>query len=428
MNDGYRNLPAINQGGVFGTPSTILPVDAVEEFPVLSGVEAEYGRNAGAIVNIVTRSGSNELHGSVFEYFRDDALGARNFFNQAPRAQERVPQPPVRRVARRPDREGQDLLLRRLRGPARGRRPAGRSRACRPRPSSRARSRRPAALNPVIAAPARAQPLADAEPAGGRGGQQPHRHHALREPRRQPDRQDRPPLGPGATCSPRATSAATATRASRSRCVGGGVLPGLQHGHADERAARSRPRTRRSSRRACCSSCAAATTASTRRSSRRTRTSTRRRSASTPRATRENFGLPHDHAWATTRSIGANTSLPRGRVDTNWQLFGNVSYNPGRHKLKFGYEFRRTHRRRLLQRRLPRAARLRLARRISSRASRAAAGRRAATRAACTAQNNHAFYLQDSFQASRTPHVQPRPALGLLRRHRRGATTASAAS
>jgi len=36
MNDGYRNLPAINQGGVFGTPSTVLPVDAVEEFPILS--------------------------------------------------------------------------------------------------------------------------------------------------------------------------------------------------------------------------------------------------------------------------------------------------------------------------------------------------------------------------------------------------------
>ena len=63
MNDGYRNLPAINQGGVFGTPSTVLPVDAVEEFPILSGAEAEYGRNSGAIVNIVTRSGSNTLHG-----------------------------------------------------------------------------------------------------------------------------------------------------------------------------------------------------------------------------------------------------------------------------------------------------------------------------------------------------------------------------
>jgi outer membrane receptor protein involved in Fe transport len=81
MNDGYRNDPAINEGGVFGAPATILPVDAIEEFPILSGVEAEYGRNAGAIVNMVTKSGTNELHGSVFEYFRNDSLSARNYFN-----------------------------------------------------------------------------------------------------------------------------------------------------------------------------------------------------------------------------------------------------------------------------------------------------------------------------------------------------------
>src|SRR5437660_2435595 len=46
MNDGYRNLPAINQGGVFGTPGTVLPLDAVAEFKVLSNFEAEYGRNS----------------------------------------------------------------------------------------------------------------------------------------------------------------------------------------------------------------------------------------------------------------------------------------------------------------------------------------------------------------------------------------------
>src|SRR4029078_12807845 len=57
---------------------------AVEEFPIISGAEAEYGRNAGAIVNIVTKSGTNDLHGTVFEYFRDDGLGARNFFNKEP--------------------------------------------------------------------------------------------------------------------------------------------------------------------------------------------------------------------------------------------------------------------------------------------------------------------------------------------------------
>src|SRR6202051_3196147 len=81
MNDGYRNDPAINEAGVFGTPSTILPIDAVAEVNVLSNFQPEYGRSAGAIVNIVTKSGTNSLHGSAGEYFRNDALDARNFFN-----------------------------------------------------------------------------------------------------------------------------------------------------------------------------------------------------------------------------------------------------------------------------------------------------------------------------------------------------------
>jgi len=82
MNDGYRNDPAINQGGVFAVPSAILPIGAVEEMKVLSNFQPEYGRNAGAVVNIVTKSGNNKLHGEVFEYFRNDALDARNYFNQ----------------------------------------------------------------------------------------------------------------------------------------------------------------------------------------------------------------------------------------------------------------------------------------------------------------------------------------------------------
>src|SRR5271157_459584 len=81
MNDGYRNDPAINQAGVFGTPSTILPIDAVAEVNVLSNFEPEYGRNAGAVVNIVTKSGANKIHGSAGEYFRNNALDARNYFD-----------------------------------------------------------------------------------------------------------------------------------------------------------------------------------------------------------------------------------------------------------------------------------------------------------------------------------------------------------
>jgi hypothetical protein len=81
MNDGYRNDPAINQAGVFGTPSTILPIDAVAEVNVLSNFAPEYGRNAGAVVNIVTKSGVNAFHGSAADYFRNSALDARNYFN-----------------------------------------------------------------------------------------------------------------------------------------------------------------------------------------------------------------------------------------------------------------------------------------------------------------------------------------------------------
>src|SRR6478752_1144330 len=83
MNDGYRNDPAINEAGVFGTPATLLPLDALAEIPVISGADAEFGRNSGAIVNSVTKSGTNQIHGSAFEFFRNSALDARNFFNTA---------------------------------------------------------------------------------------------------------------------------------------------------------------------------------------------------------------------------------------------------------------------------------------------------------------------------------------------------------
>ncbi|MFZ0770851.1 MAG: carboxypeptidase regulatory-like domain-containing protein [Candidatus Sulfotelmatobacter sp.] len=89
MNDGYRNDPAINEAGVFGTPSTILPIDAVAEVNVLSNFAPEYGRSAGAIVNIVTKSGTNKIHGSAADYFRNDALDARNYFN--PSSQPKAP-------------------------------------------------------------------------------------------------------------------------------------------------------------------------------------------------------------------------------------------------------------------------------------------------------------------------------------------------
>jgi hypothetical protein len=60
------------------------PIDTLAESKIdNSAFPAEYGRNAGAIVNLATRSGTNEYHGEAFEFFRNNDLDARNFFNSA---------------------------------------------------------------------------------------------------------------------------------------------------------------------------------------------------------------------------------------------------------------------------------------------------------------------------------------------------------
>jgi hypothetical protein len=70
-NDIFVNLPAVE-------PSP----DSIQEFRVLTNTfDAEYGRNSGAIINVITKSGTNDLHGSLFEFFRNDALNARGFFD-----------------------------------------------------------------------------------------------------------------------------------------------------------------------------------------------------------------------------------------------------------------------------------------------------------------------------------------------------------
>jgi hypothetical protein len=58
-----------------------LPLDALQEFRIVTNnYAAEYGHSTGGIVALTTRSGTNNFHGSVFEYLRNDALDARNFF------------------------------------------------------------------------------------------------------------------------------------------------------------------------------------------------------------------------------------------------------------------------------------------------------------------------------------------------------------
>jgi outer membrane receptor protein involved in Fe transport len=56
-------------------------IDTIKEFKIdNSTFSAQYGQNSGAVVNIATRSGANDFHGELFEFFRNDALDARNFF------------------------------------------------------------------------------------------------------------------------------------------------------------------------------------------------------------------------------------------------------------------------------------------------------------------------------------------------------------
>jgi hypothetical protein len=80
-NDPFFNNSALNQTGIGGAPASLLPIDAIQEFDLQSQFGAEYGRNSGSVVNIVTKSGANKLHGSAFEFLRNSALDARNFFN-----------------------------------------------------------------------------------------------------------------------------------------------------------------------------------------------------------------------------------------------------------------------------------------------------------------------------------------------------------
>jgi hypothetical protein len=67
-----------------GTSGQLLGVDAVREFNVVSDTySASYGKRQGAQISIVTASGTNKLHGSAYEFIRNSALDARNYFDQA---------------------------------------------------------------------------------------------------------------------------------------------------------------------------------------------------------------------------------------------------------------------------------------------------------------------------------------------------------
>jgi hypothetical protein len=74
--DGASNVDSVNGGYAIR-----IPVDAVSEFRILTlNAPAEYGQTSGATTSVVTKSGSNAFHGDLYDFFRNSALDARNFF------------------------------------------------------------------------------------------------------------------------------------------------------------------------------------------------------------------------------------------------------------------------------------------------------------------------------------------------------------
>lgn len=77
VNDYANGSPGSVSGAVLG-------VDAVQEFSVISSnAPAQYGRTAGGVVNTITRSGTNQFHGSAYDYLRNSVFDARNYFDPA---------------------------------------------------------------------------------------------------------------------------------------------------------------------------------------------------------------------------------------------------------------------------------------------------------------------------------------------------------
>ena len=105
-----------NTDTALGTPAAILSIDAIQEFKEQTATySAEYGFSANQI-NIVSKTGTNELHGSLFHFLRNDALDASTFFNNlSDTPKNPAPPEPVRIRGWRSCYQEQDLLAGQLR-------------------------------------------------------------------------------------------------------------------------------------------------------------------------------------------------------------------------------------------------------------------------------------------------------------------------
>jgi hypothetical protein len=108
-----------NNGPGAGGLGTALGVEAIAEFQALTNTyTSQFGGN-GAVINASSRSGTNDLHGSVYEFLRNDKLEARNFFDTVIKPGHTTAEPPTFRQNQFglsvggpwPDKEGQNLFL-----------------------------------------------------------------------------------------------------------------------------------------------------------------------------------------------------------------------------------------------------------------------------------------------------------------------------
>src|SRR5467141_3767632 len=79
-NDLWHNIPAVNQGGVSGIAGIVLPLDAVDQFTVQTQSSPESGRNPGGTVDLALKSGGNAIHGTVYDFHRNEAFAAASPF------------------------------------------------------------------------------------------------------------------------------------------------------------------------------------------------------------------------------------------------------------------------------------------------------------------------------------------------------------
>jgi outer membrane receptor protein involved in Fe transport len=79
-NDLYLNVNAVNQGSISGIAGVVYPIDALDEYSLQTTSNAESGRSPGGNLNVTTKSGTNQFHGDVYYYNRNEALAATSPF------------------------------------------------------------------------------------------------------------------------------------------------------------------------------------------------------------------------------------------------------------------------------------------------------------------------------------------------------------